>query len=401
MRDLPVEGRRVLVRVDYNVPLLERDGEILVADDTRIRQTIPTLEYLISRGAKIILASHLGRPKGKRKPSESLRPIAARLAQLLGKEIQFVEDCVGPQAERAAHSLAPGQILLLENTRFHPGEEANDPEFSRALARLADVYVNDAFAAAHRAHASTEGVAHWIAERGIGLLMEKELRFLGEELSNPARPFLVLLGGAKVSDKIGVVKRLLEKADVLAVGGAMAYTFLVAQGQEVGSSRVELDQVEIASDCLRKARERSVEFLLPQDHYIVETVDFSKRETSPGRYTLPGEPIPQGWKGVDIGPATVEAFRKVIGVARTVFWNGPMGIFEISSCAKGTLAIAQALAQANHAVTIVGGGDSVAALQEAGVADRITFVSTGGGASLEFLEGKQLPGLVCIPDRPS
>ncbi|VVM08521.1 phosphoglycerate kinase [Methylacidimicrobium cyclopophantes] len=397
--DVDVRGKRVLVRVDYNVPVEYVDGDPRITDDTRIRASLPTIQNLVKRGARVVLMSHLGRPKGNANPKLSLRPVADRLSYLMQKPVAFANDCIGPAAESAVMSLGDGEVLLLENLRFHPEEEKNDPSFSRQLARLGEVYVNDAFGTAHRAHASTEGVAHCIGERAIGFLMEKELHFLGEELDNPVRPFVVILGGAKVSDKIRVIDRLLSKADALLIGGAMAYTFYLAQNKPVGKSLVEPDRVELARDALQKAASRGIDLLLPVDSYIVQEIDFENRQTSPGRYTKPGEEIPEGWRGVDIGPATIASMRKKIAGARTIFWNGPMGVFEIRGCDKGTFAVAEMVAENRDAVSIVGGGDSVKALHRSGLADRITFISTGGGASLEFLEGTPLPGVSVIPDK--
>ncbi|CAB4243479.1 Phosphoglycerate kinase [Methylacidimicrobium sp. AP8] len=397
--DVEVRGKRVLVRVDFNVPIEHVDGDARITDDTRIRATLPTVQNLVKRGARVVLMSHLGRPKGKPDPKLSLRPVADRLGYLLQKRVRFSDDCIGAGAENSAKSLQDGEVLLLENLRFHPEEEKNDPAFSRQLAQLGEIYVNDAFGTAHRAHSSTEGVAHFLAERAIGLLMEKELHFLGEELAHPARPFVVILGGAKVSDKIRVIDRLLAKADVLIIGGAMAYTFYLAQGKAVGKSLVEPDRVEMARLALNKAASRGIELLLPVDSYIVEHIDFERRQTSPGRYTQPAEEIPDGWRAVDIGPATLAAMKRPLAAARTIFWNGPMGVFEIRGCDKGTFAVAEMVAENRDAVSIVGGGDSVKALHRSGLADRITFISTGGGASLEFLEGKPLPGISVIPDK--
>ncbi len=399
LRDIDVANKRVLVRVDFNVPLEERSGKMVVTDDTRIRETLPTLEYLRKAGAKIILAAHLGRPKGKPDPAASLRPTAEHLQKLLGEPVTFAEDCIGAKTEAAAQKLKPGEVLLLENVRFYPGEEKNDPDFATELAKLADVYINDAFGAAHRAHASTEGVARLIPSRAIGLLMERELKFLGEELAKPGRPFVVILGGAKVSDKIKVIEALLEKADVLLIGGAMAYTFDLARGRGVGKSLVEPDCVEIARATLAKAKKREVEFFLPVDHMIAQEVDFRARTISELRATQPGESIPDGWQGVDIGPETLRQYQAGIAKARTVLWNGPMGIFEIPACARGTFGVAQAVAVNKNVISIIGGGDSVKAVHQAKLADQMTFISTGGGASLEFLEGKTLPGLAAIPER--
>ncbi len=399
IRDLELQGKRVLVRVDYNVPLDEKDGAYVITDDTRIKETLPTLKLLREKGARIVLAAHMGRPKGKVNLKESLKPVVPRLAELLGVPVAFSEETVGPVAEAKVAALKPGEVLLLENTRFHAGEEKNDPAFAAELAKLADVYINDAFGAAHRAHASTEGVAHLVKERGIGLLMERELKFLGDAVANAAKPFVVILGGAKVSDKIQVIDTLLDKADTILIGGAMAYTFGLALGKKVGKSLTEPDQVGTARKALDKAKAKGVKFLLPSDNYIVEEFDFAKKTVSPGKYIEPGADIPDGWEGVDIGPKTVEAYKAEIATAKTILWNGPMGVFEVKECAKGTFAVAEAVAANQGAVTIIGGGDSVKAVKRAGVADKVSFISTGGGASLEFLEGKVLPGVACIPDK--
>lgn len=414
VRDLNVRGKRVFVRVDYNVPLEERGGQMVVTDDTRIRETLPTLRLLVEQGGRLILASHLGRPKGKREPSMSLRPVAARLADLLGRPVAFVDDCIGPKVEQTVAALKDGDILLLENVRFYPEEEANDPGFSEKLAALADVYVNDAFGSAHRAHASTEGVARIIARRGglcaAGLLMERELKFLGDELENPARPFVVILGGAKVSDKIKVIERLLEKADAMLIGGAMTYTFRLAQGYQTGKSLVEPDKVDVARAALDKAASRQVRFLLPVDDVVATPVETGKVDKK-GRPVIEYQNVrvntdpncPADAAGLDIGPATVKAYSDVIARARTILWNGPMGLFENSQFAAGTNAIAHAVAQATQsqgALSIIGGGDSVKAVNKAGLASQVTFMSTGGGASLEFLEGRELPGVAALTDRP-
>ena len=399
IRDLELQGKRVLVRVDYNVPLDEKDGAYVITDDTRIKETLPTLKLLREKGARIVLAAHMGRPKGKVNLKESLKPVVPRLAELLGAPVAFSEETVGPVAEAKVAALKPGEVLLLENTRFHAGEEKNDPAFAAELAKLADVYINDAFGAAHRAHASTEGVAHLVKEKGIGLLMERELKFLGDAVANAAKPFVVILGGAKVSDKIKVIDTLLDKADTILIGGAMAYTFALALGRKVGKSLTEPDQVGTALKALEKAKAKGVKFLLPVDTFIVEEFDFAKKTVSPGKYTEPGADIPDGWEGVDIGPKTVEAYKAEIASAKTILWNGPMGVFEVKECAKGTFAVAEAVAANQGAVTIIGGGDSVKAVKRAGVADKVSFISTGGGASLEFLEGKVLPGVACIPDK--
>ena len=399
IRDLNLEGKRVLVRVDYNVPLQEKDGVQIITNDKRIRATIPTVKYLIEHGARILLCAHLGRPKGKRDPKQSLQPVVAPLSELLGVPVKFVDDCVGEKAEKAAADLKNGEVVLLENLRYYNEEEANDDAFSQKLAKLADVYVNDAFGAAHRAHSSTAGVAKFIKERGIGFLMEKELRFLGDELENPKRPFVVILGGAKVSDKIKVIDRLLDKADTILIGGAMAYTFALAQGRKIGKSLSEPDKVDIAKQALEKAKAKGVKFLLPVDTFVTENFDFKAKTISPGKYLAPGQDIPDGWEGVDIGPESVKLFSAEVASAGTILWNGPMGVFEVPESAVGTFAIANAIAANSSAVSIIGGGDSVSAIKKAGVSDKVTFVSTGGGASLEFLEGQELPGVASIPDK--
>lgn len=413
VNDLNVNGKRVFVRVDYNVPMEEKDGQMVINDATRIKETLPTLRKLIEKGAKIILAAHLGRPKGKREPSMSLAPVAKKLSEMIGKPVAFVDDCIGEKVEAAVAKLNAGDILLLENVRYYNEEEANDPAFAEKLAKVADVYVNDAFGAAHRAHASTEGVARLVAKRGgqcaAGLLMERELKFLGDELEKPARPFVVILGGAKVSDKIKVIDRLLEKADTILIGGAMAYTFKLAQGAKVGMSLVEKDKTDVALAALDKAKKRNVQFLLPTDNTCVTPVKTDKLDkkgrpvmdlTNPR--TNADANIPDTEEGVDIGPATAAKFAEVIRGAKTVLWNGPMGIFEDKRFAIGTNAVAQAVVDAtqkNGAKTIIGGGDSVKALNKAGMGDKVTFMSTGGGASLEFLEGTELPGVAALSNK--
>ncbi len=386
-------GKRVFVRVDFNVPLEPADGGLRVADDTRIREALPTLRYVVEHGGRLVVASHLGRPKGKRDPKQSLAPAAARLAELLGRPVPLLADSIGPEVEARVNALGPGEAVALENLRFHAGEEKNDPEYAAALARLADVYVNDAFGAAHRAHASTAGMVPLVPVRVAGFLMKKELDYLGRALAEPARPFVAILGGAKVSDKIGVLERLVQLVDGLLVGGAMAYTFLKARGVAVGRSLVEDGLVELARQLMDAARGRGVTFLLPEDHVIVERLDAPSATR-----TTDGQAIPDGWLGVDVGPKTVERFTREIRGAKTVVWNGPMGIFETDRFARGTFAVARAVAEATTAgaTTIVGGGDSLSAVRQAGVADRISHVSTGGGASLEFLEGKPLPGVAAL-----
>jgi phosphoglycerate kinase len=400
IHDIDVTGKRVLVRVDFNVPLEEKDGVMVITDDTRIRMTLPTITALIAKGARIILASHLGRPKGQRDPKQSLRPVAAALGALLGKEVAFADECIGAETKAKTEALNNGDVLLLENVRFHAEEEKNDAGMAAQLAELAEIFVNDAFGSAHRAHASTAGVAAHLPAVS-GLLMEKELAYLHDELENPARPFVVILGGAKVSDKIQVIDKLLDKADAILIGGGMAYTFKMAQGQGIGNSLCEPDKVDTAKAALAKAEARGVKFLLPVDNMIVEQLDFKGKTVSTPRFTKPGESIPDGWEGVDIGPETVALYEQELKSAKTVVWNGPMGVFEIKECSKGTYAVAGAVAAvtATGAKTIIGGGDSVKAVKKAGMADQVTFISTGGGASLELLEGKVLPGVAVLLDK--
>jgi len=399
IRDLALKGKRVLVRVDYNVPLQEKDGVQVITNDKRIKATIPTVKYLVEQGARVLLCAHLGRPKGKRDPKQSLLPVVEPLSKLIGVPVKFVDDCIGEKAEKAAAELKDGEVVLLENLRYYNEEEANDDAFSQKLAKLADVYVNDAFGAAHRAHSSTAGVAKYVKERGIGFLMELELKYLGDELDKPKRPFVVILGGAKVSDKIKVIDRLLDKADTILIGGAMAYTFALAQGKKIGKSLSEPDKVDIAKQALEKAAAKGVKFLLPVDTFITENFDFKAKTITPGKYLAPGEDIPDGWEGVDIGPESVKLFSAEVASAGTILWNGPMGVFEVAECAVGTFAIAKAIAANSNAVSIIGGGDSVSAVKKAGVSDKMSFISTGGGASLEFLEGQELPGVASIPDK--
>jgi len=385
IRDIDVRGKRVLVRVDFNVPLKEG----AVTDDTRIRAALPTLNYLLDHDAAVILCSHLGRPKGKVVPALRMDPVAKRLGELLGRPVKKVDDCVGPEAEAAARALQPGEVLLLENTRFHPEERANDPEFAGQLASLGEIYVNDAFGAAHRAHASTVGVASFLPAVA-GLLMEKELRFLGQVTGNPEHPYVAILGGAKISDKIGVIESLLARCDRLLIGGGMANTFFSAMGFEMGDSLVEEDAVPKAKELLDQAGSQIV---LPVDAVIADAFD-NEANT---RVVAPNEVAP-GWRILDIGPKTVSTFESALGGARTVVWNGPLGVFEMPNFAKGTFAVAKTLANLD-AVTVIGGGDSAAAVRQAGLVDRITHVSTGGGASLEFLEGKVLPGVAALMDK--
>lgn len=411
VRDVNLHAKRVLVRVDYNVPMEELGGQMVINDATRIKETLPTLEWLVKNGAKIILMAHLGRPDGKREPSLSLRPVAAKLSDMIGAPVAFLDDCVGERVEQYAASMKPGDIVLLENIRFYPEEEANDPAFSEKLARIADVYVNDAFGAAHRAHASTAGVAEALARRkapcAAGLLMERELKFLGDELESPARPFVVILGGAKVSDKIKVIDRLLEKADTILIGGAMAYTFKLALGLTVGKSLVEPDRVEVAKSCLAKAKARGVQFLLPIDNVVATPVKTDKlnKKGKPvielHNPALASGNFSESVEGVDIGPETVARFSTEVGRAKTILWNGPMGLFEDPRFAEGTFAVARAVATATQsgAKSIIGGGDSVKAIHKAKLGGQVTFMSTGGGASLEFLEGSELPGVAALSNR--
>ena len=385
--DLDLEGKNVFVRVDFNVPL---DADGTVTDETRVIAALPTIRELQEKGAKIILASHLGRPKGDRNPSFSLSPVAPLLAQKLESTVLFLDDCVGDEIESAVASLQNGQIALLENLRFHAGETENDGLFASKLAKLADVYVNDAFGTAHRAHASTFGVPSLLEEKVSGYLIAKELEFLGEKTSDPSRPFVVILGGAKVSDKITVIDKLLDKADSIIIGGAMAYTFALANGKKVGDSLCEPDKVDLAKSALEKANRNGVDFLLPVDTLVTDSLDFDAK--SLGHSKVVEGDIPDGWEGVDIGPKTIEHYQNAISGAQTILWNGPMGVFEIEDSSKGTFAVAETVAKSS-AISIIGGGDSVKAINRSGFSNDVTFMSTGGGASLEFLEGKDLPGV--------
>ncbi len=385
VKDIEVKGKRVLMRVDFNVPL--KDG--VVGDDTRIRAALPTIQYLLEHGAALILCSHLGRPKGGPDPKYSLKPVAEHLAGLMGKPVAFAEDCVGPAAEAAAKALKPGDVLVLENTRFHPEEEKNDLELAKQMASLAEIFVNDAFGTAHRAHSSTEGVARFLPAVS-GFLLEKEIRYLGQAVADPKRPFVAILGGAKISDKIGVIKNLLTKADTILIGGGMANTFLKAQGFAVADSLVEEDAVETARELLAGGSSKL--------HLPVDLVLADKFDAEAEKKTIPTGSVPDGWRILDIGPETVKAYGKVIAGAGTVVWNGPMGVFEFPRFAEGTYGIAHAVAD-SAAISVIGGGESVAAIQQSGLADKITHISTGGGASLEMLEGLVLPGVAALQDK--
>jgi len=385
IKDVDVKGKKVLVRVDFNVPV--KDG--VVGDDTRVQAALPTIKYLLDGGAGLVLCSHLGRPKGEAKPEFSLKPVAEHLAKVLGQDVAFAEDCIGPVAEAAAAKVQPGDVLVLENTRFHSGEKKNDPAMAEQLAKLAEMYVNDAFGTAHRAHASTEGVAQHLPAVG-GLLMEKEIQYLGQAIAEPKRPFVTILGGAKISDKIGVIENLLEVADQILIGGGMANTFFKAQGYPVADSLVEEEAIETAKELLAKGGDK---LRLPVDVVIADAFD-----NDAASKVMQMGPVEDGWRILDIGPETVAMYGKVAGSAGTVVWNGPMGVFEMPNFAKGTFGVAQAIADSN-AVSIIGGGDSAAAINKSGLADKITHISTGGGASLEFLEGKALPGVEALNDK--
>ena len=399
IRDLELKNKHVFIRVDFNVPLTE-DGSA-ITDDTRIRATLPTIEYALRRHAKVILASHLGRPKGKPNPKYSLRPVVDRLRELLDQDVSlsvnvgFSPDCVGEIATELASQLESGQVLLLENLRFHPEEEANDPAFSKQLASLAEVYVNDAFGSAHRAHASTEGITHFLKPAAAGLLMEKELTYLGKALESPEKPFVAIIGGSKISGKIDVIDNLLDKVDTLIIVGGMAYTFQRALGVTTGKSLVEEDKIEVAREALAKAKAKGVKLVLPVDNILADSF-------SPDAKTQvwdSSKSFPEDWQGLDIGPKTVALISEIVSHAKTVLWNGPAGVFEFPAFAVGTNAIARALAANPAATSIIGGGDSVSAINQAGVADKMTHISTGGGASLEFLEGKKLPGVEALTDK--
>lgn len=389
IEDLPVKGKRVFIRADFNVPL---DANLMITDDRRIRSTLPTINYAIDEGAKVILASHLGRPKGKVDPKLSLAPVARRLQRLLNKEVIFAPDCIGPQVEQLVSKMKEGDVLLLENLRFHIEEEKNDEKFAKALASLADFYVNDAFGASHRAHASIVGIPKFIPS-AAGFLLKKEIEYLKGAVESPIRPFVVILGGAKVGGKIGVLENLADKADKVIVGGGMAFTFIKAMGYEVGDSLVEPDMIDFALKIMEKLRKNKVKFYLPVDVVIAQSIEHGT-ETK----IVPVQEIPQGWRALDIGPASVKLFTEALQDAKTILWNGPMGVFEIDAFSRGTFSIAHAVAD-SYAFTIVGGGDTDYAVHKAGVSDAISFISTGGGAALQLLEGKELPGLAVLPSK--
>jgi len=390
IEDLDIKNKRLFIRVDFNVPLDENQN---ITDDTRIRSALPTINYAIDGGAKTILASHLGRPKGKPDPKYSLLPVAKRLQRLLDREVTFLKDCAGPDVEKAVSAMKPGDVILLENLRFHTEEEKNDPEFSKALARLCDYYVNDAFGTAHRAHASTEGITHHVEKSVAGFLLKREVDYLQGAVKNPVRPFVAILGGAKVSGKIGVIENLEDKVDKVIIGGGMAFTFLKARGYDVGDSMVEEGMLEVAKNIRQKAQERGGKFYLPVDCVIAQSME-------PGAETkiVTAQEIPKGWRALDIGPASVKLFSEALGNAKTIIWNGPMGVFEMDAYSRGTMAVAHAVAD-SYALSIVGGGDTDLAVHRAGESENISFISTGGGASLELLEGKELPGLASLTDK--
>ncbi|MCS7053160.1 MAG: phosphoglycerate kinase [Ignavibacterium sp.] len=389
---IELKGKRVFVRVDFNVPL---DDNLNITDDTRIVESLPTIKKIIEDGGKAILASHLGRPKGGPNPKYSLKPVAIRLSELLGKEVKLAPDCVGDEVKSIVNQMEEGDVVLLENVRFHPEEEKNDPEFAKKLSELADIYVNDAFGSAHRAHASTEGITKYVSISVAGYLMQKELDYLGKAISNPIRPFTAILGGAKISGKIDVINNLIDKVDTLIIGGGMAFTFFKAQGKEIGKSLLEEDKIDLAKDILSKVNNSKVKFLLPID--VIVAPEFNN--DSPFEI-VSVDNIPSDKIGLDIGPKTVELFKEEILKSKTIVWNGPMGVFEMDNFAKGTFEIAKSLAEAteNGAITVIGGGDSAAAISKAGLKDKVSHVSTGGGASLEFLEGKILPGVAALND---
>lgn len=397
LRDLDVRGKRVLVRVDFNVPTEEHGDHFHITDDTRMRESLPTINYLRENGAKTILMAHFGRPKGKPNEKYSLRAVADHLHELIDHPVAFSHDTIGKVPEEIIAHMKEGDVTLLENVRFHAGEEANEPTFAEELAKLGDVYVNDAFGAAHRAHASTAGITKFVKQSAMGFLMEKELKYLLGELKQPAKPFVVIMGGSKVSDKIDVIKALMEKADTILIGGAMANTFWKAQGIPVGASRVEADKLDLARELLDLAKTKGVKFLLPVDALETKKLEAGAEKRNTSRVDQK-HGISEGWLAVDIGHATIALYEDEIAKAKTILWNGPVGVFEIPDFADGTFAIAEALAKSN-ATTIIGGGDSVTAVKQAGLADKMTFISTGGGASLELLEGKELPGVAALTDK--
>jgi len=389
LEELNIKGKRVFIRADFNVPL---DDNLSITDDRRIRSTLPTIDYAIDEGAKIILASHLGRPKGKVDPRFTLAPVAKRLQRLLGKEVTFAQDCIGPQVESIVSKMKEGDVLLLENLRFHPGEERNDEEFAKALSKLADYYINDAFGAAHREHASIVGIARFLPS-AVGFLLRKEIEYLKGTVQNPVRPFVAILGGAKVSGKIGVLENLVDKVDKVIIGGGMAYTFIKAMGYEVGDSLVETEMLDFAEMIRKKLIKNNVKFYLPVDSVIAQSLE-AGAETK----LVTTQEIPKGWRALDIGPASAKLFSEAIQDAKTIIWNGPMGVFEMDAFSRGTFAIARSVSDA-YALTIVGGGDTDLAVHRAGVSDAISFISTGGGASLQLLEGKELPGIAALTDK--
>jgi len=389
IEDLQLKGKRVLVRVDFNVPL---DGT-KITDDTRIAYVMPTIEYIIKNGGKVILMSHLGRPDGKVVQKFSLAPVAERLKEILGKEVVLAPDCIGEETKAIIANMKEGDVVLLENLRFHAEEEDNDPDFAKKLAELGDVFVNDAFGAAHRAHASTAGITKFISQSAAGLLMQKEIEYIKDKIDDPERPFIAIIAGSKVSDKIGIIEHLMKRADAIIIAGAMAYTFLKAMGRKVGNSLVENDKLDLARETLKKSLDERIPLYLPIDHTIAD-----KFSNDANRKTVMRGRIPDGWEGMDIGPATVELFRNILEDAKTIVWNGPVGVFEFDNFAKGSIAIAKILGESN-ATTIVGGGDCVAAVQKSGYADKITHISTGGGAALELMEGKELPGIASLTDK--
>ena len=391
VKDIEVAGKKVLLRCDFNVPMA-KDGSGVITDDKRIRAALPTIQYLLEQNAAVVACSHMGKPKGEVKPELSLKPVAARLSELLGKDVIMANDVVGEDAKAKAAALKPGQIMLLENTRFEPGETKNDPALAKAMADMADIYVSDAFGAVHRAHASTAGVAQYLPAVS-GFLIEKELKVIGGALANPKRPLVAILGGAKVSSKIGVINNLLEIADTIIIGGGMSYTFSAAQGGKIGGSLLEEDWKDYANDMVKKAADKGVKMLLP-----VDTVCGDDFKADANTMVAKAGEIPDGWQGMDIGPETVKLYCDAVADAGTVIWNGPMGVFEFPKFAEGTKAVAEALSNTS-AITIIGGGDSAAAVQQLGYADKMTHISTGGGASLEFMEGKELPGVACLLDR--